>query len=160
MSSNKVPQSSDVPTASTDVEGVSPLVPLLLSRQGNDDEAGCREVPVVPIGEVSVVAAEATTGVVPQQVVSLLLPSRQTTLPATPMLLCGRCWSAEAATGVGSVCLLSAAHCRNDVPTSSKHHRQQGNYLLLPSPRPHACVFFFCLWKDDDFFCEGTDITE
>ena len=88
MSNNKISQSSDVPAAAdTDVEAVSPLAPLLLSRQGNDDEAGCREVPVVPIGEVSVVAAEATTGVVPQQVVSLLLLSRQTTLPATPRML-------------------------------------------------------------------------
>ena len=59
MSSNKVPQSSDVPVAGTGVEGVSPLVQLLLSREGNDDEVGCREV--------SVVAAEAATGVVPQQ---------------------------------------------------------------------------------------------
>ena len=66
MSSNEVPQSSDVPTAGTDVEGVSPLVPLQLpSRQGNDDKVGCREIPVVPIAEASVViAAEAATGVV------------------------------------------------------------------------------------------------
>ena len=64
MSSNKVPQSSDVPAAGTDAgRSITHWYRLLLSRQGNDDdEVGWREVPVVPIAEVSVViAAEAAS---------------------------------------------------------------------------------------------------